>query len=58
MPFNEFKIKKKNNYINNINKNFTLDNMTIKLGEIFNKYIKIQPKPQHIELKLPTIKKL
>ena len=42
----------------NINKNFTLDNMTIKLGEIFNKYIKIQPKPQHIELKLPTIKKL
>jgi len=42
----------------NINKNFTLDKMTIKLGEIFNKYIKIQPKPQHIELKLPTIKKL
>ena len=42
----------------NINKNFTLDKMTIKLGEIFNKYIKIQPKPEHIELKLPTIKKL
>ena len=39
----------------NINKNFTLDKMTTKLGEILNKYVKIQ---QHIELKLPTIKKL
>lgn len=40
----------------NINKNFTLDKMTSKLGEILDKYVKVQP--QHIELKLPTIKKL
>ena len=29
--------------------------MTSKLGEILDKYVKVQ---QHIELKLPTIKKL
>ena len=42
----------------NINKNFTLNKMTSKLGEILDKYVKIQPQPKHIELKLPTIKKL
>ena len=40
----------------NINKNFTLDKMTSKLGEILDKYVK--SKPKHIEMKLPTIKKL
>jgi len=39
----------------NIQKNFSLDKMTTKLGEILNKYVKVQ---QHVELKLPTIKKL
>jgi len=39
----------------NINKNFSLNKMTSKLGEILDKYVKVQ---QHIELKLPTIKKL
>ena len=39
----------------NIQKNFTLDNMTTKLGEILNKYVKVQKK---VELKLPTINKL
>ena len=39
----------------NIQKNFTLDNMTTKLGEILNKYAKVAEK---IELKLPEIKKL
>ena len=42
----------------NINKNFPLNKMTSKLGEILDKYVKIQPQPKHIELKLPTIKKL
>ena len=42
----------------NINKNFTLNKMTSKLGEILDKYIKLQPQPKHVELKLPTIKKL
>jgi glycosyltransferase involved in cell wall biosynthesis len=42
----------------NINKNFTLNKMTSKLGEILDKYVKIQPQPKHVELKLPTIKKL
>ena len=32
--------------------------MTSKLGEILDKYVKIQPQPKHVELKLPTIKKL
>ena len=36
----------------NIKKNFTLDKMTEKLGEIFDKYTK---KPQHIELQLPKL---
>ena len=40
----------------NINKNFTLDKMTTKLGEILNKYVKDSTK--NVELKLPTIKKL
>lgn len=39
----------------NIINNFSLSKMTIKLGEILDKYVKIQ---QHIELKLPEIKKL
>jgi len=39
----------------NIQKNFTLDNMTTKLSEILNKYVKVQKK---VELKLPTINKL
>ena len=39
----------------NIQKNFSLDRMTIKLGEILDKYVKVQ---QHVELKLPSIKKL
>ena len=39
----------------NINKNFTLDKMTSKLGDILNKYVKVQ---QHVQLKLPEIKKL
>ena len=39
----------------NINKNFTLDRMTSKLGEILDKYVKVQ---QKVELKLPEIKKL
>jgi glycosyltransferase involved in cell wall biosynthesis len=40
----------------NINKNFSLDKMTSKLGEILDKYVK--SKPKHIEMKLPTINKL
>ena len=39
----------------NIQKNFSLDKMTTKLGEILEKYVKVQ---QHVELKLPQIKKL
>ena len=39
----------------NITKNFSLDKMTQKLGEILDKYVKVQ---QHIELKLPEITKL
>ena len=39
----------------NITKNFSLDKMTEKLGEILTKYVKVQ---QHVELKLPTINKL
>jgi glycosyltransferase involved in cell wall biosynthesis len=40
----------------NINKNFTLDNMTSKLSKILDKYI--PDTPAHIEFKLPTIEKL
>ena len=40
----------------NINKNFTLDKMSSKLGEILDKYVKKQP--THVEMKLPSIKKL
>ena len=39
----------------NILKNFTLDRMTEKLGQILNKYVKVQ---QHVQMKLPEIKKL
>jgi glycosyltransferase involved in cell wall biosynthesis len=39
----------------NITKNFSLSKMTEKLGEILTKYVKVQ---QHVELKLPEIKKL
>jgi len=39
----------------NINNNFSLSKMTIKLGEILKKYVKVI---QHVALKLPTIKKL
>jgi len=42
----------------NINSNFTLSKMTKKLGSILEKYIKVEPQPQHIEMKLPEIKKL
>ena len=40
----------------NILKNFTLTKMTEKLNNIFNNFIKEEPK--HIEMKLPTIEKL
>jgi len=40
----------------NINKNFTLDDMTSKLSKILDKYI--PDTPAHIEFKLPTIEKL
>ena len=39
----------------NIQKNFSLDKMSSKLGEILDKYVKVQTK---VELKLPEIKKL
>lgn len=39
----------------NIVKNFTLSKMTVKLGEILDKHVKIQ---RHIEMKLPTIEKI
>ena len=39
----------------NITKNFSLDRMSSILGEILDKYVKIQ---KHVELKLPTINKL
>ena len=39
----------------NINNNFTLDKMTVKLGEILNKYAKVAVP---VALKLPEIKKL
>lgn len=39
----------------NIQKNFTLNKMSSKLGEILDKYVKVQ---QKVELKLPEIKKL
>ena len=39
----------------NIKKNFSLDSMTTKLGQILDKYVKVQ---QHVELKLPSLKKL
>jgi glycosyltransferase involved in cell wall biosynthesis len=39
----------------NITKNFTLDKMTEKLGQLLDKYVKVQ---KHVELKLPEIKKL
>ena len=32
--------------------------MTEKLGSILEKYVKVEPQPQHIEMKLPEIKKL
>jgi len=38
-----------------INNNFSLSKMTIKLGEILKKYVKVI---QHVTLKLPQIKKL
>ncbi len=42
----------------NINSNFTLSKMTEKLGSILKEYVKVEPQPQHIEMKLPEIKKL
>jgi len=51
-------LSKSNGLKTNINSNFTLHKMTEKLGSILEKYLKIEPQPQHIELKLPTIKKL
>ena len=38
--------------------NFTFSKMTEKLGSILEKYVKVEPQPQHIEMKLPTINKL
>ena len=48
-------LKKSDGLKTNIQKNFTLDNMTSKLKEILDKYVKVQ---QKVELKLPEIKKL
>jgi len=48
-------LKKSEGLKTNIQKNFTLDNMTSKLKEILDKYVKVQ---QKVELKLPEIKKL
>ena len=42
----------------NINSNFSLGKMTSQLGKILDKYVKVEPQPQHIEMKLPEIKKL
>lgn len=47
--------KKSEGLKSNIQKNFTLEKMTSKLGEILDKYVKVQKK---VELKLPEIKKL
>lgn len=48
-------LKKSEGLKTNIQNNFSLSKMSIKLGEILDKYVKIQ---KHIELKLPQIKKL
>ena len=48
-------LKKSAGLKTNINNNFTLDKMTEKLKSIVEQYVKIQ---QHVELKLPEIKKL
>jgi glycosyltransferase involved in cell wall biosynthesis len=48
-------LKKSEGLKTNIKKNFSLDNMTTKLKEILDKYVKVQ---QKVELKLPEIKKL
>jgi glycosyltransferase involved in cell wall biosynthesis len=48
-------LKKSEGLKTNIQNNFSLSKMSIKLGEILDKYVKIA---KHIELKLPTIKKL
>ena len=48
-------LKKSEGLKTNINNNFTLDKMTEKLKSIVEQYVKIQ---QHVELKLPEIKKL
>ena len=48
-------LKKSEGLKTNIKKNFSLDNMTSKLKELLDKYVKVQ---QKVELKLPEIKKL
>jgi len=48
-------LKKSAGLKTNINTNFTLSEMTKKLKSIVDQYVKIQ---QHVELKLPEIKKL
>jgi hypothetical protein len=48
-------LKKSEGLKTNINKNFSLDKMTTKLGEILDKHAKVQ---QHVQMKLPTINKL
>ena len=48
-------LKKSEGLKTNIQNNFSLSKMSIKLGEILDKYVKVAKK---IELKLPTIKKL
>ena len=42
----------------NINSNFSLGKMKSQLGKILDKYVKVEPQPQHIEMKLPTINKI
>jgi len=48
-------LKKSKGLQSNILNNFSLPKMTEKLGQILDKYVKVQ---KHIELKLPEIKKL
>jgi len=56
--YDKYKIKAKKLAIVNKTK-FTLSAMTIKLGEILEKYLpKFEVQPQKVDLKLPTLKKV
>ena len=56
--YGKYKIKAKKLAIVNKTK-FTLSAMTIKLGEILEKYLpKFEVQPQKVDLKLPTLKKV